>query len=308
MIIAAAFGWGLLALPGMARRHLRSFPPRVWSTLMAWSLRIGAGLMLAGLVAMAAPTLLEGLGAHHLAEFCRQLIHDLLAGGHAGGGLAAGVLAVILFRSVLGWRRLQRHRRAAVVESWVGQHRAHDEFELVVLPVAEPIALTVGAESRQVVISRGLMSMLDEDEFEMVVRHEVAHLRSQHHRHIALASLIEAGFGWLPMVRASVRAVRFGVERWADEEAAGADPAARRILASALTAAAGCRPRPATAGFGGVEMAAERLQALSAPHCPSYSRWWYVGAGLVSAAAAAVWLGSVAVVGVSLASGGICYF
>ncbi len=307
MIAVIAFGWGLLALPGLVRGHLSRLHPGLWTRLVVWSFGVGTGLILVGLVAMSAPTLLEGVGAHHLAALCRRLIHDLLAGGHVGGGLAAAFLSVLVVRALAGWRRLRRWRRAATIEPWVGDHRALDGFELVVVPTPELVALTAGAPRRQVVVSEGLVETLTEDELTMVVRHEVAHLGRRHHHHLAFAAIIEATLGWLPRVRSSVQALRLGVERWADEEAAGTDPGSRRILHSALLAVAGCHPQPGTAGFGGVDMAVERLRALEAAPSSESPRWLRLGAGMVGTAAASVWLTSVAVISISLTSGGICY-
>ena len=308
MIAVIAFGWALLALPGLARSQLSRLHPGLWTRLVVWSLGVGAGLIAVGLLAMSAPTLLEGVGAHHLAALCRRLIHDILAGGHVGGAIAAVLLSVLTFRSILGWRRLRRWRRSALIEAWVGDHRLRDGFELVVIPTSELVALTAGGAWQQVVVSEGLVAALAEDELSMVIRHEVAHLVGRHHRHLTLAAVVEAAFGWLPRVRSSVQVLRLGVERWADEQAAGTDPRLRRVLRSALLAAAGCRPQPGTAGLAGVEMVAERLMALEAVPSPETPRWLRLGAGMVGTAAASVWVTSVAVISVSLTSGGLCYF
>lgn len=261
-----------------------------------------------GLLAMSVPTLLELVGAHQLAAVCRRLIHDLFAGGHVGGAVAGVLLSVLAFRSIIGWRHLRRWRRSALIEAWVGDHRKLDGFELVVVPTRERVALTVGGKERQVVVSEGMVAALAEVELTMVIRHEVAHLVGGHDRHLGFGAVVEAALGWLPRVRSSVQVLRLGTERWADEQAAGTDPAARRVLSSALLAAAGCRPQPGTAGLGGVEMAAERLKALEAvPSSPESPRWLRLGAGLVGTAAASVWLTSLAAISVSLTSGGLCY-
>jgi beta-lactamase regulating signal transducer with metallopeptidase domain len=159
-----------------------------------------------------------------------------------------------------------------------------------------------------VILSSGLIEGLSEYELTMVVRHELAHLRRRHHRHLMVAAVVEATFGWLPLVSSSAQAMRLGVERWADEEAAGTDPRARRTLGSALVTAAGCRPQPGVAGFGDVEMAVERLKALETTPPAGLSRWWYPFVGIVTTAAASLGVASMAVVGISLGSSGICNF
>lgn len=309
MIAVVAFGWALLAFPGAARYRRNLLEPATETRLTAWSLVIGSGLIGFGLVSMSVPTLLDGVGAHHLAAFCRRLIHDVLAGGHLGGGVAALLMAVLAVRGVMGWRRLRRIHEAAFIEPWVGHHhRVGDTYELVVIPTTDFIALSVGGSFAQMVLSNGLVTALSDDELTMVVGHELAHLRRRHDYYLTMAALVDAMFGWVPMVRSSTRAMRLAVERSADEDAAGADLGARRVLCSALTAAARCLPQPGTASFGGIDMMLERLRALEA-NAPSHDAGWSkLAVGVVASTAASLWLFSVVVVGVSLTSSGICYF
>ena len=304
-----AFGWALLALPGAARYRLSQLGPPIEARLGACSLVFGSGLISFGLVSMSVPTLLDGVGAHHLAALCRRLIHDFLAGGHLGGGVAAVLLTVLTIRAVIGWRRLRRIQRATVIEPWVGHHhRGGDDYELVVVPSTDFIALTVDGDARQVVVSQGLVAALSDDELTMVIRHELAHLRGRHHRYLAIAALVDATFGRVPLVRSSTRAMRLAVERSADEGAAGEDPVARRVLYSALTAAARLVPQPGIASFGGIDTVLERLRALESAPRSERTPWSYVAVGVVASAASSLWLFSVIVVSVSLMSSGICYF
>lgn len=308
MIAVVAFGLMLLALPGAARSRLRLMGPSIESRLAAGSLAFGLGLVGIGLVSMSV-TLFEGVGSHRLAAMCRRLIHDVLAGGHFGGVVAVLLLAVLSVRAVVGWRRLRRIQKAAVIEPWVGHHQWQDEnYELVVVPTADFVALTVGGVARQVVVSDGLIKALSDHELRMVVRHELAHLRRRHHTYLAIAALVDCIFGWIPVVRSSTRALRLAVERSADEEAAGDDPAARRALYSALAAATRCLPQPGIAGFGGVEMVFERLRALESKPLTSRPRWSYVAVGFVASAAASLWLVSALLVGVSVLSVEICHY
>lgn len=308
MIAVVAFGWALLALPGLARGRVRPLGPAMGARLSASSLAFGSGLVGFGLVSMSVPTLLDGVGAHHLAAFCRRLIHDLLAGGHVGGGIAAVMLVVLAVRGIRAWRRLRRFQQAAVIEPWVGHHRTGDDYELVVIPTSEFVALTVGGVARQVVLSDGLVAALSDDQLAMVVRHELAHLKGRHQFYLAIAALVEAIFAWVPLVASSTRALRLAIERSADEQAAGADPVARRVLCSALAAAVRCHPQPGIAGFGGVDMVLDRLSALESNPPTDQSRWSYLVIGVVASTAASLWLFSVVVVGVSLTSSGICYY
>lgn len=303
-----AFGFALLAFPGMGRHHLRALGPVVEARLGAGALAFGSGLVGFGLVSMSVPALLDDVGARHLAALCQRLIHDFLAGGHVGGGLAAALLGVLAFRAIRGWRRVRRSQRAAIIEPWVGHHRAREDYELVVLPTSEFVALTVGGAARQVVVSHGLVAALSDDQLTMVVRHELAHLRGGHDFFLAIAALVEAIFGWVPLVASSTHALRLAIERSADEQAAGADPVARRVLYSALAVAVRCHPEPGTASFGGADMVLDRLSALESNPRTDRSRWSYLALGVVASTAASLWLFSVVVVGVSLTSSGVCFY
>ena len=307
MIAAAAFGWALLAAPAVMRRRFRRLDPSTWSKLTAACLVVGAGLVWLGLVTMAVPTLLEGVGAHHLAALCRRLIHDFMGGGHPGGLIAVVVLAYVTFRAYTAVRRVRRTREAVQVESWIGEHHRAVDHEVVVVPTDTLVAVTPGGRSTQVIVSSGLKELLDEEQLFLVLRHELSHLRRRHHRYLTVATVVEAALGWLPFAGSSTGVVRLGVERWADEDAAGDDPTARRVLYAALLAASGVRPNPGLAGFGGLGMLKDRLEALSADRAWTSTRRWYPGVVAVSMAVAAVGLGSMAVLGISLTSSGLCF-
>lgn len=143
--------------------------------------------------------MLDGVGAPHLAALCRRLIHDVLAGGHLGGGVAAVLLAVLSVRAVTGRRKTTdpagrchrdmgrspspRMRRLRVGR---GSHDRVHRFDC-------------GGAARQVVVSNALVAALSEDELTMVVRHELAHLRGGHHYYLAMAAFsmpYSAGFPW----------------------------------------------------------------------------------------------------------------
>jgi hypothetical protein len=259
-------------------------------------------------MAMALPTLLTGIGAHHLAALCQKLIHDTLALGHPGGIAAALVLLTVGARGGMGVWSVWRGRRAASFESWVGVHHRGTDHDLVILPTAEPIAMSSAAPRRRIILSAGLVTALCAEELEMVIRHELSHMSRHHHRYLELATIIEKALGWLPFVGSSVQTLRLGLERWADEEAAGSDPASRGILRSALLATIGIRIRPGFAGFGAADMIALRAEALNQEPRTGALRWWYPILALTTAGAATTaGLSSLAVLSISLASAGLCY-
>src|SRR6266700_1187152 len=64
-----------------------------------------------------------------------------------------------------------------------------------VLASPRPVAFAVGGRSRGVVVSRGLLGLLDDDERDAVLAHELAHLLLGHHRLLLLARIISAALG-----------------------------------------------------------------------------------------------------------------
>lgn len=153
---------------------------------------------------------------------------------------------------------------------------------LVLVDDAEPVAYAVAG---RIVMSRALLAALPTDERRAVLAHEAAHLRHRHHLYLHLTALSAAAN---PLVRPLVRAITVGVERWADEEAAGA-VRSREVTARGLARAALAR-RP-TPGLAAADSAvAERVRALLEP-APVYR----LPAALVLAAGLACWLAAAAV-------------
>ncbi|HEV2931051.1 MAG TPA: M56 family metallopeptidase, partial [Propionibacteriaceae bacterium] len=159
-----------------------------------------------------------------------------------------------------------RRHRTARVEQEIGWHSTLGGHRLVVLPSEELVAFSTAGRPGQVVMSRGLITALSDDELAAVVRHEVAHVRHRHQRYLLLARVVERSLGLLPMVRRAVTALRCAVERWADEAAAGPRSSDRASVHAALLRVAELAAMPDIAAFTAPETVAERLEALrSAP-------------------------------------------
>ncbi|BCJ47630.1 membrane protein [Actinoplanes ianthinogenes] len=112
---------------------------------------------------------------------------------------------------------------------------------------AEPMAVAVPGTARQpghLLVTTGILRLLDADERRVMFAHEQAHLDHRHHRLVAAAAAAAALNPLLTPVR---DAVAYLVERWADEEAA-AQVGDRRLTAKAVARAAlaGSGPKPMT--------------------------------------------------------------
>jgi Zn-dependent protease with chaperone function len=153
---------------------------------------------------------------------------------------------------------------------------------LVLVDDAEPIAYAVAG---RIVMSRSLLAALPADERRAVLAHEAAHLRHRHHLYLHVAALSAAAN---PLLRPLVHVIAVGIERWADEEAAGA-VRSREVTARGLARAALARRR--APGLAAADTAvAERVQALLQP-APTRR----LPAALVLAGALACWLAAAAV-------------
>jgi hypothetical protein len=255
-------GFGLLGLPACARPLGRRLPPAEWARVCAGLLAAGALVVEASLALQAAPTMLRTVGLEDIADLCEHV-----APGGTGLGTAAavtaGIIALLACRSALGVRR--RHRTARV-EREIGWHGRLGDHQLVVLPSEKLVAFSTAGRPGQVVLSRGLIRVLSDDELAAVLRHEFAHVRHRHQRYLLLARVVERSLGLLPMVRRGVTALPCAVERWADEAAAGPGSSDRASVHAALLRVAELAAMPDIAAFTAPETVAERLEALgSAP-------------------------------------------
>ncbi|UQU67621.1 M48 family metalloprotease [Couchioplanes caeruleus] len=137
---------------------------------------------------------------------------------------------------------------------------------LVVADWSAPLAVAVpGLPGRDghLLVTTGILRLLDAEERRVVLAHEQAHLAHAHHRIVAVAAAAAALNPLLIPVRETVA---YLVERWADEAAAAAvgdrDLTAQAVARAAL---ATLGPGPAAAlGIHG-SAAVHRVQALTEP-------------------------------------------
>lgn len=268
-------GLVLLAAPGLIRLG-RGHPAHLARNGLALQV-IGFILFEAGLLLWAAPALLDLVGATDLARVCRRMLGGLLPGGWetgAAAGVAALGLAALAARGVLRAVDLQRRMR---VEPLLGRHHLHRDHHLVVLPVGDLVAYTVGGQSPQVVISEGLIAAVGPEGVEAVCAHERVHARHRHHRFLLALAGIGTAFAWYPPARRGVLLVRLALERWADEEAGESTRYGREGVRRALLAAASALVVPEVAAFGSADTLAARVGALADPPPRSSPMWVATG-------------------------------
>ncbi len=286
-------GSSLVALPGVVRRLGRRLPPAEWARLCALALLVGAALFELGLLLYAAPTVLSAAGVHAWSLACEQILGPLVPAGPQAGW-AAAVLAIIL-PAVAGLRarRAWHHLAACRADAGLGDHHHYRGHDLVILPADEPLAVAVGGCPSQILLSEGMLQLLSADQLDAVLRHEAAHLEHRHHRYLLLASAVEDSLRWIPGARTSAQALRTSLERWADEQAAGATPARRATVREALLDVTLAATGSAVAAFNDADTVVERLTALDqVPPSPGrLGRAAVYGPGLLLAAAMSVAVG-----------------
>ncbi len=136
-------------------------------------------------------------------------------------GLAAGaaVAGALLGAAVLqaAWARRVELRGAAQARATI--RRVPSGARAWVVPSAIPIAFTGGLLQPKIVVSTGLLALLEEDEQAAVLEHEAAHLRAGHARLLILGGAVAGLYAWLPTVASTWAGLRRELEVVADDEA-----------------------------------------------------------------------------------------
>jgi Zn-dependent protease with chaperone function len=261
--VVSGLFWALAAPVG------RRLPPATAVRALTAGALIAA--LATGLVLAAAAILLIGqapavaaLGDWSGAALAREGGVPPAVGGLAA--LAVGVLALAaVHRAVRAGGEVLRAVRACrsmgppVAGMVVVDDDAPEAYALPGIP---------GRALGRVVVSTAMVRALPAAERRVLLAHEAAHLRHRHHLYVQVAELAAAAN---PLLRPAARAVRRGVERWADEVAA-TQVGDRRLAARALARAGLARaaagralsvPVPALPGVEGDLV--ERTRALLAP-------------------------------------------
>lgn len=178
----------------------------------------------------------EALGVHHQVPTWLGV-----------SALVVTVGGLLRIRVVLRSHRQLRHDNPGTVE--ITDHAA-------------PFAFTLPGRGGQVVLSSGLVDMLDEAEQRVVLAHESAHARNRHDRYLLTALLIAA---LMPPLRPLAGRLRFSLERYADEVAVE-QCGDRGFVARTLGKVALRGVTPAGAlGFAGLGVPARVAALLSPP-------------------------------------------
>jgi hypothetical protein len=130
--------------------------------------------------------------------------------------VAGTVVVTLLFTSA---RRMTRGGQQLWVARQISRALGGQARGLVVVAGDCAEAFAVPGAGGRVVVSTAMLRALRGPERRVLLEHEDSHLRNHHHLYVLTAELSAAAN---PLLRPLAAAVRSGVERWADEDAAAA--------------------------------------------------------------------------------------
>lgn len=241
---------GLLALSiDTVTNRLRPAQAVVLLTTAALALSLACGVSLTAIaVAVLATVTAVAASGHWSANAVRA---DVPLPAWLGAVAATAVL-ILLLRA--GWR-VVRIAVALIRTERLGRTIRANGGPVIIVDDDTADAYTLAGIRGCVIISRRLLTSLNPDERRVVTSHELAHLGKRHHLYVHFADIAAAAN---PLLRAVPRAIRTGVERWADEEAA-ASIGDRRVTGRAVARVA--LVRAAINRSGGTTGVARRFSA-----------------------------------------------
>lgn len=200
--------------------------------------------------------------------------HGWMVFGHEGW-LYVGIVtvylgAIVLLLGHLAWQSAQMHRHL-ITQYPVAQHHGHT---CRILATPTPYSAQIGVRHPELVVSQGLLEVLDEPHLKAVLLHEQAHRHYQDTFWFFWLGWLRRCTGWLPQTEALwqelllLREMR--ADRWAAQQT---DPL---LLAEALIAVVRAPtelPTELCVPFGeseGRDRLIERIQAIIEPidECP----------------------------------------
>jgi Zn-dependent protease with chaperone function len=220
----------LLAVPA-ARRLADSLPPRAAAWLLAGSATVLAACSTAVLALLAGAGALRLPPVAALGHLTLPVVGDQET---VPAACAAAVLLTAALAAVATTARrhvvLPARARRAAAASGAG----HAAGDLTVVQDPGPDAYALPGRPGRIVVTTGMLRVLDPGEREALLAHERAHLTGRHHLFLAAVALCGACH---PVLRLLREPLAYALERWADESAAGA-VGDRRLAARAIGRAA----------------------------------------------------------------------
>ncbi|NEW07521.1 M56 family metallopeptidase [Paenibacillus sp. SYP-B3998] len=113
-------------------------------------------------------------------------------------------------------KRLVRYQDAQLTERYGNEYHL-EQHELIVIQNNAPVALTLGVIRPRVVVSTGLLQMLDHRELEAVMEHEKFHVKHRDPLAIFLLSMLSVAMWYFPLFRWVLDKYKIIIEIMADQ-------------------------------------------------------------------------------------------
>jgi hypothetical protein len=219
-----------LAAAPLARLATTRLHPRyaTWLLTLAAVVLAGTSCGALGLLAVAALVRVPALAdlAH--------LSHRVILSGDSTSGAIALVAGILFGAALLAVLSFTFTRARSLAAAFTHARTLPGRASLVITRDEAADAYTVPGRPGRIVVSTGMLDVLDESGRRALLAHEHAHLRGRHYLYATAARLAAAAN---PLVRPLAGAVDYTVERWADEDAAR-EVGDRRLVATAVARAA----------------------------------------------------------------------
>lgn len=118
--------------------------------------------------------------------------------------------------------RMQKHLKLykdSKLTTEMNETYSPDENHLIIVSHPIPLAITMGLMQPKVVLSTGLMNLLNENEIEAVIAHEMAHLKSRDPLTIFFMTLCSSTIWYIPILKWMNKQYRIMKELAADDYA-----------------------------------------------------------------------------------------
>jgi Zn-dependent protease with chaperone function len=245
----------------------------IWAwQVLTWSV---AGALVMAVLVLAMPVMpFNAAVADVLAACSMSLVsHYTTPGGSvvawsalvAGGALAARPLWFFVAELADGVRVRRRQRQALKLVGWI------DPAGVTTLEHDLPMVYCVPGRHAAIVVTSGARDRLSDRQLELVIGHEVAHLRARHHWALAGARALRRSFAPLPLFADAESAIAALIEMQADDSASC--ESGRRELARALLALSPQATRPPLGALGSAgDHSLVRARRLSRPRSRMHPR------------------------------------
>lgn len=261
-LLFVAFFLGVLAiLPWFASRWLKDYvTPKGLASMHLLTL-IGLALLPIGWLSCLA----GGIGAALYPNSALSISCWISKGGFNIWRASTEIIA-LFFLARLGWAGFQVARATSKISagkvSFIGCTGTSPQQlkKLVVIPTEEVVAFASGIIRPKVIVSSGLLKLLEPPEQDAVIEHELAHLRLDHPRILFLGATIALAYSWLPPVHNAFSGLQRELEAAADDQVVALCGA--KVLIQALAKVGLQNARTATASFADADTLRYRLHRL----------------------------------------------